>query len=107
MISLKAEGHENLSNGSTIEAMVAEFEKAINLVAVKSEGYGDAWRVQGWMGNLARIMSKVARLRTMLWRTEDAGQSGDEAVEDTALDLVNLSVFFLLNRRHQNRWGSK
>jgi hypothetical protein len=65
------------------------------------------------MGNLARIMSKVARLRTMLWCDPDgdgppvAAEALDvEAVRDTLLDLINLSGFMLLNWEGGNRWGS-
>lgn len=89
-----------------LEAMAAEYSRSFALVVQKTEGYGDAWKHQGWMGNVARILSKSARLKSLLWR--DIAISGhDETIEDTARDLMNLCVFFLLNRGQDNKWGRR
>jgi len=91
----------------TLVMMTEVFEDCLNLVAEKSVGYGNAWQEQGWMGNAARIMSKAARLKSMVWRDElrRGFYATDESIEDTVLDTVNLSLFFLLNRRLSNKWG--
>ena len=89
---------------ATQEELRRVFERALNLAVKKNAAYGSAWRSQGWMGNIARMMSKVARLRSMCWKdfpTEDA----EETTDDTALDLINLSAFFLINKGDRNRWG--
>lgn len=87
-----------------VDDFVRVMEHCLNLVLEKTEGYGEAWRQQGWMGNLARIGSKTARLQSMLWGKHEKPGFG-ERVEDTALDLINLTVFFLLNRARDNQWG--
>ena len=87
-----------------IEDLVRLFERCINLVLVKNATYGNAWRQQGYQGNLARILSKTARLKEMLWG-EHEKPGLHESVEDTARDLINLTAFFLLNRQVENKWG--
>lgn len=89
----------------TVEAARAIFDQCLRLMAEKEQNYGGAWRTQGWQGNIARILSKCARLKAMLWR-EQPQESSTEPVEDTLLDLINLSVFTLINRRNENRWGN-
>lgn len=79
--------------------------KVFDTILAKNISYGDAWRSQGWMGNLARIMSKTSRLKNMLWQpfnTTDA----KEPVEDTAADLIAILAFFLINYTEENRWGN-
>jgi hypothetical protein len=94
-----------VEGGSGLEAFVFVLEGAVNTYWQKERLYGGAWRKQGWMGNLARIMSKTARLKNMLWR-DDALESSDEPIQDTVQDLINLCVFTLLNRGQQNKWGN-
>jgi hypothetical protein len=84
--------------------MAEVFENALNLAMAKNAGYGNAWQEQGWMGNLARILSKTARLKNMVWRDKGV-ESDTEPLEETVGDLINLSVFFLINRRELNKWG--
>lgn len=81
-------------------------EKVRDLMANKSKAYGDAWRRQGYMGNLARILSKAARLENLLWR-DRRGQAEvlEESVEDTVLDLIALCVFFRENWLTGIPWG--
>jgi hypothetical protein len=84
--------------------MVVVFENALNLAMEKNQGYGDAWQQQGWMGNLARILSKTARLKNLAWRDLSV-EYATEPHEETVVDLINLAVFFLFNRRDSNKWG--
>jgi hypothetical protein len=78
---------------------------AAELVAQKNIAYADAWKEQGWRGNLARVMSKNARLRNMLWRRVPVVDE-EEPVERTMLDAINLLAFMGVNLRLSNEWGS-
>lgn len=82
----------------------ALFVEAIRLYRRKSQDYGQAWRSQGYLGNVARVLSKSARLKNMLWR-EDPLRGSGESIEDTLLDLINISAFAVINFRENNRWG--
>lgn len=91
------------------DAFAAEVRKTI---IVKSRGYGDAWEHQGWLGNLARILSKASRLKSMLWREKPwLGTGGDESAEEqehvreTAVDMAALCAFLAANVEAENRWG--
>lgn len=82
------------------------------IIVDKSMAYGDAWERQGWMGNLARVMSKTSRLQNMLWRSTPWLGTGDgesqeetEQVRDTAADLAALCAFLVANIDEENRWG--
>lgn len=89
---------------------------ALRLLEHKNESYGDAWKSQGYMGNLARIASKAQRLQNLLWKDADgdgyplpatrAGAEQSETVRDTLLDLVNLAAMMAVNWEHENRWGA-
>lgn len=75
------------------------------LIAEKDVAYGGAWRAQGWMGNLARVMSKHARLRNMLWRSDPVKFAGNEGIHDTLADLAALCAFTTANIMSDNQWG--
>lgn len=105
-ITIKIEGIEPEQLAyDTVRSVADMFEAALNLVAQKSVGYGDAWAEQGWMGNLARIMSKTSRLKNLLWQDMEFADS-TESVDDTLLDLINLGAFMRMNRLSHNRWGN-
>lgn len=89
----------------TIIGMVRVFEQVMFIAHRKDQAYGAAWIRQGWMGNLARMMSKTARLKNMLWRSMPF-ESETEPVHETAYDLIALSTFFILNRDTKNQWGN-
>lgn len=75
----------------------------------KSQGYGDAWQEQGYMGNLARVLSKASRLKNVAWKDEvnplDPPEIHDELLADTIVDLGALCAFLLANVEAVNRWG--
>lgn len=82
-----------------------DFAAQVRLLIIgKSQNYGEAWREQGWRGNMARILSKTSRLKYMLWCTNPL-QSTVEPVEDTLLDIGALAAFLLANRKEDNEWG--
>jgi hypothetical protein len=85
---------------------------AVQALLKTKQAYGNAWREQGYMGNLARIMSKASRLRNMLWRDGTwVGTGGEESAEekesavDTLLDLSALCALMAANLEDENRWG--
>lgn len=90
-------------------AFVAHSEATLSLVRAKDAAYGGAWSKQGYMGNLARIMSKTARLESMLWKDDPSNgigvSVGDESVLDTLHDLMALAAFMASNFEEGNRWG--
>lgn len=84
------------------------FLQALELAKAKNESYGDAWRKRGYMGNLARVLNKSDRLQNMMWQDNgDAPEAFSESVEDTLIDLINISAFMYINLREGNRWGSQ
>lgn len=89
---------------ATAEAFAHELDKAFQMMLRKAQGYGPAWREQGYMGQTARILSKASRLKNLLWRTLPV-DNAEETVDETVRDLINLCVFFLLNRGQENQWG--
>ena len=85
---------------------------AVLALLKKKQAYGDAWQEQGYMGNLARILSKTSRLKNMVWRdtpfepgTEEASSGSEETLIDTLLDLSALCAFMAANIEEGNRWG--
>lgn len=89
---------------ATTARMLLIFQETITLQRQKASTYGDAFRSQGYMGNMARVLSKAARLKNMLWRDLPI-ESREESITDTVLDLINLCCFFLINRDDENKWG--
>lgn len=91
-----------------VTAFRAHADATAVLVREKDKAYGGAWRKQGYMGNLARIMSKAARLESMVWRDDKDGYQLDEfgeTVQDTLHDLMALAAFMATNLEEGNRWG--
>lgn len=98
-------GLEDTQDGyHTQIALLSIFESALQLQQRKQMGYGEAWRDQGYMGNVGRVLGKVSRLRNMLWRDIEVNGSS-ESIEDSLMDLIVLSGFALINRRERNKWG--
>jgi len=101
----EVERPEDFEQWDNVLKLAYVFEGVITTVYAKSFQYGNAWQKQGWMGNLARVQSKVSRLKNMLWRDEEV-HSNSEPVQDTLQDLIALAAFMLLNRGDQNKWGT-
>lgn len=102
-LPMEAEGMEGTR---TLIALSNFYGHALATAQEKSFTYGDAWRRQGWMGNLARMMSKMARLKNMCWR-DHSMEDARESVSDSALDLANITGFFAINRSEDNKWGTQ
>lgn len=97
---------EGTEGSRTLIALASVFEQSLHIANRKNQTYGDAWRRQGWMGNLARIMSKVSRLVNMCWRDHSL-ENAEESVTDTAFDQINITGFFIINRSEDNKWGTR
>jgi hypothetical protein len=97
----------NEAAGEAVSAFTAHADAVLALVREKDKAYGGAWQKQGYMGNLARILSKAERLKNMCW-TDSEGitvDPDDESVMDTLHDLMALCAFMASNIEEGNRWG--
>lgn len=93
---------------STMQGLMVFFDGCVELAGQKDAAYGGAWRRQGYMGNLARLMSKADRLRNMLWTNDPDGYRRDEygeTIQDTLKDMANLAGFMHRNYEDGNQWG--
>lgn len=83
---------------------------AVQALLKRKEAYRDAWKAQGYMGNIGRILSKNSRLRNIMWRDDvdprDKPEGEEESVLDTLYDLSALCAFAIANLEEGNRWGS-
>jgi len=87
-------------------AMRQIFDEALSLFEQKNTDYGDAWREQGWRGNLSRILEKARRLKTVLWHGGPIGFAvAEEGARQTALDMINTLAFFIINHDERREWG--
>lgn len=93
---------------STKQGLMVFFDKCVELAGKKDGLYRRAWERQGYMGNLSRVLSKVERLRTMLWQDyPELTDDMQETVKDTVQDLANLCGFLARNWEEGNKWGSQ
>lgn len=102
---VQGEDPEGSENSMVQRAMLVLFEECLTLQRKKARTYGAAFRSQGYMGNVARVLSKASRLKKMMWN-DGVIVSSDESVEDTMKDLINLACFFLINYFERNKWGN-
>lgn len=101
--------------GDAAVSFTAHADFVLGLVRKKDAAYGGAWQKQGYMGNLARIMSKTARLENIVWKDGSPEFGVDlegggfdpmaETVLDTLHDLMALCAFMASNIEEGNRWG--
>jgi hypothetical protein len=94
-------------SSNTLEQMKRIYDEALNLAATKNTDYGDAWRDQGWRGNLSRVFEKAKRLRTVLWRSNVQPTAVRETVRETAVDMINTLTFFVINLDAGVEWGDE
>lgn len=66
----------------------------------KSNDYGTTPLTKfGDKGVLVRMTDKIERLINMCWYNRDS-MVADEKIEDTALDLINYAIYFILLRKN-------
>lgn len=97
---------EGAEGTRTLIELTSVFEQAMHIAHRKGFTYGPAWRHQGWMGNIARMISKMGRLKNMCWRDQGI-ESSEESVADNAFDMINITGFFIINRHDDNKWGAQ
>lgn len=82
------------------------FTDAVQTFDRKNEDYGDAWRRNGWRGNLSRVFEKADRVRNLAWRPDPRVPAvGDEQVVDTLKDMLNTIAFAIMNLEEEVEYG--
>lgn len=95
-----------MSDTKTMDQVYAIFNQSLETLRAKNEDYGDAWRFQGWRGNLPRIFEKANRVRNLLWRADPMLPSiSKEAAVDTLRDMLNTIAFAIVNIEEGVEWG--
>lgn len=91
---------------SNSQARVEEvFAEAARLFASKNASYQDSWRDQGWRGNVARVMEKAKRIRSLLWRPSVLLNGSKEHPRETLMDVINTCAFAIINMDDGVEWG--
>lgn len=96
-----------LTVSDTLDQLRRVYEEALSLAATKNIDYGDAWRDQGWRGNISRVFEKAKRLRTLLWRSQAQPALVRETSRETAIDMINTLAFFIINHDAGVEWGDE
>lgn len=95
-----------MSGGNSRDQVWDVYAKAIQTFDQKNADYGDAWRTNGWRGNLSRIFEKVQRVRNLAWRPDPRVPAvGDEQVLETLQDLLNTTAFAIINMVEEVEYG--
>lgn len=82
--------------------------EALEIFDQKNQDYGDAWRKNGWRGNLPRIFEKADRVKELLWRADPRTPAvNDESAVNTLLDMVNSLAFTIINLREEVEYGNE
>lgn len=82
------------------------FAKAMETFDQKNADYGDAWRRNGWRGNLSRVFEKADRVRNLAWRPDPRVPAvGDEQVLETLQDMLNTTAFAIINLIEEVEYG--
>lgn len=110
MAGMSSTGQREQFWPGSAEAVWQAHADAVAALLKKKKAYGNAWVEQGYMGNLARILSKVSRVKNMMWRDPSdeefgTGTAFDESVLDTLYDLSALCALAIANIEEGNRWG--
>lgn len=116
MAGMSSTGQREQFWPGSAEAVWQAHAEAVAALLKKKQAYGDAWKEQGYMGNLARILGKTSRLKNMLWSdmapdlsvpedAEDEKGTEVESVLDTLYDLSALCALAIANIQEGNRWG--
>jgi hypothetical protein len=84
------------------------YAKAIRVFDQKNADYGDAWRRNGWRGNLSRVFEKNERVRNLLWCSDPRTPAvGDETAVETLRDMLNTLAFAIINLEDGVEWGGE
>lgn len=95
-------------SGNSREQVWDVYAKAIRVFDNKNTDYGDAWRRNGWRGNLSRVFEKADRVRNLVWRADPRVPAvGDEAAVETLRDMLNTIAFAIINLEEEVEWGGE
>jgi hypothetical protein len=86
-------------------ASIAYFAEARALRLRKQNDYGATWQVLGLKGIFVHVLTKVQRLKQLVWHNTEQ-QVKDESVRDTLIDLLNYAVISLYLLETNNLEGS-
>ena len=82
--------------------------EALETFDQKNRDYGDAWRKNGWRGNLPRIFEKADRVKELLWRADPRTPAvNDESAVNTLVDMLNSIAFTIINLREGVEYGNE
>jgi hypothetical protein len=105
---IPAPEREQFWPGSALSVWQGHADAVLAMLKNK-QAYGNAWQEQGYMGNLARVLSKTSRLKNMLWSDQSDHtawtEEGQESVLDTLYELSALCALAIANIEEGNRWG--
>jgi hypothetical protein len=87
-------------------AAISYFAEARNLRLRKQNDYGATWQVLGLRGIFVHLLTKVQRLKQLVWH-QTKQQVADESVRDTLIDLLNYSLISLYLLETANMEGAK
>jgi len=95
-------------SGNSREQVWDVYANAIQVFDKKNDDYGDAWRRNGWRGNLSRIFEKNERVRNLLWRTDPRTPAvGNETTVETLRDMLNTIAFAIINLEEEVEYGNE
>lgn len=87
------------------DPQLAVFYEAYALYRERNLQHQDVWKESGWMGMMVDMRKKMDRL----WKQYTAYRSDEMVAQedlDSALDLLNFTVFFIRQVRDDDRNGS-
>jgi hypothetical protein len=99
--TLRAFGLEDTPNA---QEMLEVFLNALRIHEDRDRRYGDGWKRRGWLGNVADIIRKGERVRSMFWDSTEYDIVDDP---DDLFDLINYAAFAIRNSWRGNRTGSE
>lgn len=94
-----------LPDNPDTRAQLHVFLGALKVYVDREPKYRGGWRQRGWKGNVADVLRKVERVRSMFWDQDYEPLKGDNA--DDIIDLMNYCAFFMRNADEGNRTGKR
>ena len=90
---------DNIPNDAVYQLLDA-FMPAIRIMVDRSNLRGELWQQSGWRGALYEARKKMERLWRSWWL-------GDQTDDDSALDLLNFTGFFIraATDKYEEPWG--
>lgn len=105
-LSVHIEGAPDLppEGEETIKRMLGIFEDCLEIFCQRNVRYEDLWKQYGWNDTLVHMRSKVGRTDKQWW-LKGAEDATDLTELDDAYDLINYTMFFIMNVMDVNPGG--